>query len=166
MSSTGVAQAQGLDTEDSITLMVKWKNTTTGNLGTALYTASWIASPSDVHSQQRFFYAGHTGEINVDQAHRGYAINNDATGLASPNPLYMKYTPSAEGEFAGQSGYGYRSIESFVKSASDINSGIATTSDAGSHLATIQDTQWVTEILEAGRISLDNGGTTQMLNLI
>ena len=58
MSSTGVAKAQGLDTEDSITLMVKWKNTTTGNLGTALYTASWIASPSDVHSQQRFFYAG------------------------------------------------------------------------------------------------------------
>ncbi len=164
MSSTGVAQEQGLDTEDSITLIVKWKNTATGNLGTALYTASWIASQSDVHSQQRFFYAGHTGEINVDQAHRGYTIALDATGLASPNPLYMKYTPSAAGEFAGQSGYGYRSIESFVKSANDINNGIATICDARSDLATIQDTQWLTEILEAGRISLDNGGTTQMLS--
>ena len=165
MSSTGVAQAQGLDTEDSITLIVKWKNTATGNLGTALYTSSWIAPKSDVHSQQRFFYAGHTGEINVDQAHRGYSIANDATGFASPNPIYMKYTPSADGEFAGQSGYGYRSIDAFVKSASDINSGTATIGDARSELATIQDTQWVTEILEAGRISLDNGGTTQMLNL-
>ena len=77
----------------------------------------------------------------------------------------MKYTPSADGEFAGQSGYGYRSIDAFVKSASDINSGTATIGDARSELATIQDTQWVTEILEAGRISLDNGGTTQMLNL-
>ena len=26
--------------------------------GTAVYTSSWIAPKSDVHSQQRFFYMG------------------------------------------------------------------------------------------------------------
>lgn len=29
-----------------------------GSLGTGVYTSSWIAPKSDVHSQQRFFYMG------------------------------------------------------------------------------------------------------------
>ena len=33
---------------------------------------------SDVHSQQRWFYMGHHGEISVDQAHRGYTVATDA----------------------------------------------------------------------------------------
>jgi D-galacturonate reductase len=50
-----------------------------------------------------------SGEINVDQAHRGYnmAADADGSGLRSVNPLFMKYVPSG-GRFAGQSGYGYR----------------------------------------------------------
>ena len=31
----------------------------------------------------------------------------------------MKYTPDGEGRFAGQSGYGYRSIESFVEAGAN-----------------------------------------------
>jgi D-galacturonate reductase len=61
----GVAKAQDVDTEDTITLTVQWENLDdasgipNGSLGTAVYTSSWIAPPSDVHSQQRFFYMGH-----------------------------------------------------------------------------------------------------------
>ena len=33
----------------------------------AVYTSSWIAPKSDVHSQQRFFYQAHKGEVTVDQ---------------------------------------------------------------------------------------------------
>jgi D-galacturonate reductase len=61
--STGVAKDRfGLDTEDTITLTVQWENLSSSHtptsLGTAVYTSSWIAPPSDVHSQQRFFYMG------------------------------------------------------------------------------------------------------------
>ena len=129
-----------------------------GNLGTAVYTASWIAPRSDVHSQQRFFYMGHEGEIIIDQAHRGYSIATDASGYASANPLFMKYTPNAEGYFAGQNGYGYRSIEAFVNAVSSIQSGDAKPSDYDGHLAIICTTQTMTAILEAGRRSLDNSG--------
>lgn len=62
--------------------------------GTAVYTSSWVAPQADVHSQQRFFYMGHKGEINVDQAHRGYTVAKDGDGFRSVNPLYMKYTPT------------------------------------------------------------------------
>ena len=35
-----------------------------------VYTSSWVAPKSDVHSQQRFHYLGSKGELTVDQAHR------------------------------------------------------------------------------------------------
>lgn len=64
------------------------------NRGTAVYTSSWVAPKADVHSQQRFFYMGQKGEVNVDQAHRGYTVAKDGDGFRSVNPLFMKYTPT------------------------------------------------------------------------
>jgi len=160
MASTGVARnaPHHIDTEDTITLTVQWENVESGNLGTAIYTASWVAPTSDVHSQQRFFYMGHNGEIIIDQAHRGYSVATDASGYASANPLFMKYTPGADGYFVGQSGYGYRSFDAFVDAIRSIQSGDATPADYEGKLATIGTTQIMTAILEAGRRSLDSDG--------
>jgi len=72
MASKGVAKELiGVDCEDTITLQVQWRNRASHNAGSAIYTASWAAAKADVHSQQRFFYLGHKGEVTVDQAHRG-----------------------------------------------------------------------------------------------
>ena len=157
-SASGVAKQAGIETEDTITLTVSWQNRPSGNTGTAVYTSSWIAPQSDVHSQQRFFYMGHDGEITVDQAHRGYTVATDKHGFSSANPLFMKYEPDAAGFFAGQNGYGYRSIADFVAAAVAIKSGSKSACDYRGELATIDDTIWVTAILEAGRRSLDEGG--------
>lgn len=163
-AATGWAQSNGIDTEDTITLTVQWVNTESGNLGTAIYTASWIAPKSDVHSQQRLFYMGHNGEVTVDQAHRGYTIAEQDMGLVSANPLFMKYTPDSAGHFAGQHGYGFLSIEAFVDAARRFNSDVSSVpGDFRSKLALIQDTVWTTAILEAGRQSLDRNG--QPVNL-
>ena len=98
-AATGVATAIGIEAEDTITLTVTWQNVPSGNTGTAVYTSSWIAPKSDVHSQQRFFYMGHEGEVLVDQAHRGFSLATDTHGFASVNPLFMKYEPDADGYF-------------------------------------------------------------------
>ncbi len=108
---------------------------------------------------------GHEGEVTIDQAHRGYSIASDASGYSSPNPLFMKYTPDAQGYFSGQTGYGYRSIETFVQAAHEIRLGQAQPADFNSKLATAQDTLWVTAILEAGRKSLDSGGHRVLIEL-
>lgn len=157
-ASTGLAHAMDIPTEDSITLMVDWENFGNHHRATAIYTASWIAPKSDVHSQQRFFFMAHDGEIMVDQAHRGFSLATDLTGFSSANPLFMKYTPDNRGCFAGQSGYGYRSIEDFLRAADDIRNGRAVPSDFDGRLATAADTLLVTTILEAGRRSLDANG--------
>ena len=158
IASTGCAQSMDIPTEDTITLAVQWENQQSSHLGTALYTACWIAPPSDVHSQQRFFYMGHDGEITVDQAHRGYTLASDKQGYSSANPLFMKYTPDADGFFAGRAGYGYRSIADFIAAARAIREGRASVDSFRDKLATIQDTVVVTAILEAGRRSLDQQG--------
>lgn len=157
-AATGVAYSYGIRAEDTITLTVDWVNDASGNRATAIYTSSWIAPRSDVHSQQRFHWMAHGGEISVDQAHRGYTTSTDAAGFSSPNPLFMKYTPDADGFFSGQSGYGYRSIEAFIQAADSVRCGQAEPHDFHGKLATAKDTLLVTAILEAGRRSLDADG--------
>jgi len=155
-ASTGVAsQKLNREVEDTITLTVQWKNIKSGSLGTSVHTASWIAPPSDVHSQQRFFYMGHHGEINIDQAHRGYSLATDKSGFKSANPLFMKYTPR-NGKFVGQEGYGYKSIETFIKSSLNLSQNPSLLKELNRTLPTIENTLNVTKILEAGRKSLDS----------
>jgi D-galacturonate reductase len=163
MASTGIANARlgrsGI--EDTITLMVSFRNAD-DSTGHALFTASWVAPTADCHTQQSYHYVGARGELRVDQAHRGYTFSEDPidkTGsLATINPLYMRYIPDANGYFAGQQGYGYRSIEAFVMAAQGIENKSLSLNEASSNLASVAQTLPVTAILEAGRRSLDAGG--------
>ena len=155
IAATGVAQSMGIETEDTITLSTQWECSRTGTQASGIYTASWIAPKSDVHSQQRFHYMGSDGEIHIDQAHRGYSMSTDGEGFRSANPLFMKYEPDPNGRFAGQHGYGYRSIEAFIEAATRINAKASSPDDWSGKLATAEDTLAVTAILEAGRRSLD-----------
>jgi D-galacturonate reductase len=156
LAATGVASNKlGVEMEDTITLNVQWRNLGTHHLAMSSHTASWIAPKTDAHSQQRFFYMGHEGELQVDQAHRGYQQSTSA-GYASLNPLFMKYTPT-NGYFSGQQGYGYLSIAYFIEAALARKKGEWNIM-LEERLAKASETQQVTAILEAGRQSLDAGG--------
>ena len=158
LSSTGVAQAKlGRPCEDTITLSVQWRTLATNALGHALYTSSWVAPKADVHSQQRWFYMGQSGEVTVDQAHRGYTVCTDSGGYGSVNPLFWKPTPS-DGKFVGQACYGYVSFEAFVDAAAAVNSGELSLDRCDRDLPTMASTAGATAILEAGRRSLDSNG--------
>lgn len=176
-ASTGVAKKLfNIDCEDTITLTVCWeilnpsKQSASGApcsmlSATAVYTSSWVAPKADVHSQQRFFCMNERGEVTVDQAHRGYTVSTDAVGFKSVNPLFMKYTPT-DSRFSGQQGYGYRSLEAFIDAVNSVeNEGkpvrFYNTNDTG--LATIANTYRTTAILEAGRRSLDQKKTIEIL---
>ena len=99
------------------------------------------------------------GEVTADQCHRGYTLASDESdGLMSLNPLYIRNTPDTKGRYCGQAGYGYVSFERFVRAAPEINDGKKTPDDFDDELPTGRVTEGITAILEAGRISLDNGG--------
>eukprot|EP00400_MALV-I_sp_L67-5_P000513 gene513-285_t len=159
MASNGVAQ-KILDRpcEDTITLKVVWQNLQTKNIGTANYTASWVAGKADVHSQQRFFCLMEQGEVTADQCHRGYTVAEDGCDFQSYNPLYIRNKPDPKGRYCGQAGYGYVSFQKFVEAAQQIRNGTKKCTDFYDDLPCGFYVLFCTAILEAGRRSLDNGG--------
>ncbi|WP_051335350.1 Gfo/Idh/MocA family protein [Methylocapsa acidiphila] len=159
--ATGVGEALlGRSLEDTITLLVDWANIPSGAQGTAVYAASWVAPPSDVHSQQRFFGLWSDGEIRVDQAHRGYSVATLADGYSSPNPLFMRYS-SSDGGFDGQESYGYRSIAEFIEAVARARA-CGSVEAIPSTLPPPERQLQTTAILEAGRRSLDLQSTVSI----
>jgi D-galacturonate reductase len=160
-SSKGVAVELGCDpcTEDTISLLVTWnKQGEPSKRAVGVYTASWTApQKAGVHSNQYFHYLAANGEVRVDQAKRGYDIADDSVGqLQWLNPFYMRYAPDEDGNFNGQTGYGYISIEKFIDGCRAINDKTATLDDLDAKgLPTLKNTLATTAILEAGRRSID-----------
>ncbi|AEO56330.1 D-galacturonic acid reductase [Thermothelomyces thermophilus ATCC 42464] len=160
-ASKGVAVSMGCheSTEDTISLLVQWeKKDDRSKKATGVYTASWTApQKAGVHSNQYFHYLARDGEITVNQAKRGYDVAEDAAGqLVWYNPFYMRYAPDEDGNFNGQSGYGYVSFEKFVDGCRAINAGKLKPADLDAKgLPTLRNTIATTAILEAGRRSID-----------
>jgi D-galacturonate reductase len=74
----------------------------------------------------------------------------------------MKYVPS-HGKFAGQLGYGYRSLEAFIDAVRELNAGRMSLAECDDRLATLSSTFRTTAILEAGRRSLDEKRTIRIV---
>ncbi|KND93410.1 putative oxidoreductase YdgJ, partial [Tolypocladium ophioglossoides CBS 100239] len=160
-SSKGVATSLGCvdETEDTISLLVTWqRRDDASKRAVGVYTASWTAPQrAGVHTNQYFHYLASGGEIRVDQARRGYDVADDAAGqLQWFNPFYMRYAPDEDGNFNGQTGYGYISLEKFVDGCRAVNSGAEKPEDLDAKgLPTLGNTIATTAILEAGRRSID-----------
>ncbi|OXV05544.1 hypothetical protein Egran_06691 [Elaphomyces granulatus] len=160
-ASMGIAVDLGCipETEDTITLLVEWrKKTDPSKIATGVYTASWIApQKAGVHSNQYFHWMGSKGEVRINQAERGYKFTGDDQGqVVWLNPFYMRYVPDEEGNFGGQTGYGYISFEKFIDAVTALNEGRVTLDQLDARgLPTLKNTIATTAILHAGRISLD-----------
>ncbi|KKK12020.1 hypothetical protein P175DRAFT_0455826 [Aspergillus ochraceoroseus IBT 24754] len=168
-ASTGTAVDLGCvpETEDTITLLVEWKHKTKpGKVATGVYTASWTApQKAGVHSNQYFHYMAANGEIRINQAKRGYDVTGDDAGLNWINPFYMRYAPDDEGNFSGQTGYGYISFEKFIDAVTALNEGRVTLDDLDARpIPTLKNTIATTAILHAGRLSLDEKRPVEILS--
>ena len=161
--SKGVATSMGCvdGTEDTISLLVQWeKPGEPSKRGIGVYTSSWTAPKrAGVHTNQYLHYMASNGEIRIDQGKRGYDVADDNVGqICWINPFYMRYAPDEDGNFNGQTGYGYISIEKFIDGCRAVNAGQAKPEDLDAKaLPTLRNTIATTAILEAGRRSMDEG---------
>ncbi|KAI9928989.1 hypothetical protein ASPWEDRAFT_169177 [Aspergillus wentii DTO 134E9] len=168
-ASQGAAAALGCtpETEDTITLLVEWRRKDDPTkIATGVYTASWTApQKAGVHSNQYFHYMGSKGEVRINQAKRSYDVTDDEQGLIWVNPFYMRYAPDEEGNFAGQTGYGYISFEKFIDAVTAVNEGRVTLDQLDARpLPTLKNTIATTAILNAGRVSLDEKRPVEIVN--
>ena len=68
----------------------------------------------------------------------------------------MRYAPDEEGNYGGQTGYGYVSFEKFIDAITALNEGRVTLDQLDQRgLPTLKNTIATGAILHAGRISLD-----------
>lgn len=75
----------------------------------------------------------------------------------------MRYTPDEEGNFGGQTGYGYVSFEKFIDAVTALNEGKTTLDQLDRQdLPTLKNTIATTAILHAGRVSLDERRTVEI----
>lgn len=78
--------------------------------------------------------------------------------------FYMKYAPDEAGNFAGQGGYGYVSFEKFVDAVTSLKEEEVTLDDLDKRgLPTLQNTIATGAILEAGRRSIDEKRTIEIV---
>lgn len=168
-SSRGLAVDLGCvqGTEDTISLMVTWERPGEADRqALSVFTASWTAPRhAGVHTSQHFHYLASGGELRVDQARRGYELVDEAAGQSqSLNPFYMSYAPGPDGNFAGQTGYGYQSIEAFVNGCRALNAGqVSLEALEAMDMPALANTLATTAILEAGRRSLDEGRRVEIV---
>lgn len=77
----------------------------------------------------------------------------------------MKYAPDEEGNFGGQTGYGYISFEKFIDAVTALNEGRVTLDQLDARpLPTLQNTIATTAILHAGRVSLDEKRSVEIVS--
>src|SRR6266511_4227085 len=103
------------------------------------------------------------GEIRINQAKRGYDVTDNSSPATDHitwyNPFYMKYAPDEEGNFNGQTGYGYISFEKFVDAVTGLKEGRVDLGELDRRgLPTLGNTVATAAILEAGRVIWYEGG--------
>lgn len=82
-----------------------------------------------------------------------------------PGRFYMRYAPDEEGNFAGQTGYGYISFEKFIDAVTALNEGRVTLDELDKRgLPTLRNTIATTAILHAGRKSLDEKRSVEIVS--
>lgn len=76
----------------------------------------------------------------------------------------MKYAPDEEGNFNGQTGYGYISFEKFVDAVTALKEGRATLDELDKRgLPTLKNTLATGAIMAAGRKSLDENRSVEIV---
>ena len=146
----GVLAARGIDTFDSVHVMLEWTNATdrTDSFITHFDT-NWIDPDStSALSDQRFTIVGTIGRLDCDQKNRGIELVRAGSGVSQVNPYFSEFLPDADGKLAFQ-GYGYRSIAQFVHDVHRLRAGTVTLSHLEAHRPSFRQACVSTAVVEA-----------------
>lgn len=120
------------------------------------------ASPSWKSADTHLADVAAKGKILIYEAKRGYDVAEDsAMGI---NPFYMKYAQDKEGNSNGRTGNGHVSFEKFVDPVTARDEKRVTLEELDKRgLPMIKNTIGTTEILEAGRRSMDENRMVEIV---
>jgi predicted dehydrogenase len=151
-------QEQGIDTEDAVQVMIRWK-TPHGVPFVSTHLTNWIdPDGSSAMSDQRLTVVGTLGRYRSDQKDRGVQMVTDASGVEDVNPYFtsLSYDP-ALGALRCL-GYGPDSILTFVEDVADLRAGRRAPADLEGLRPTFASALVSTAAIEAAGESLKRDG--------
>jgi D-galacturonate reductase len=157
IGTRGTLSALGVDTCDSVLATIAWQPRGGGDEFVAQLAIGWIdPNTTPALSDQKFFLVGSRGRLDLDQTDRGVRLVTPDAGVETPNPHFsMVLGEDDEQSFRG---YGYRSVERFLRDAADVIAGRTTPGALDAIRPTFRQALVSTAVVEAANDSLRDAG--------
>jgi len=116
-----ILKQKGLDTYDSIHAIIEWQNPQhPKDVFISQFNTNWIdPNITTALSDQKYKVVGTKGRIECDQKNRGIEVVHESSGIRHVNPYFSEYLSDPDGKM-GFGGYGFTSINLFIKDVRDI----------------------------------------------
>ncbi len=163
VGSKGVLAEKGVDTWDSVHATVIWENAADRGEFVSQLAIGWIdPNSSSALSDQRYFLVGSRGRVDLDQTDRGIRLVSAPSGLETPNPHFSMVL--GEGDGLAFQGYGYRSIERFLKDVAHVKAGKVSPSSLDETRPSFRQSLVSTAVIESVNQSLGADGAWRKIS--
>ena len=156
-------KSKGIDTYDSIQVIVNWIRQDGGNF-ISTHLTNWIDSnKSSAMSDQKISILGTNGKLISDQKNRGMQIVSDIEGVNDVNPYFTN--SHLNQNTIEYSGYGIDSVLSFVKDIIDYKSKNVTLKELDFNRPSFKNSLCSVSVIEAVNKSLKKNSIITRVNL-
>ena len=144
-----------LKTEDSIQVIVKWKNLK-GKYFSQTLLLNWIdPKNTSAMSDQNLNFVGTLGRIELDQKIRGVKSIGEKSVLEDINPDFCRMYKNEDGSTEWE-GYGIDSIQTFLEDITDLTNKKIDKKKLIKIRPSLEESKYSTAVLEAANYSLKN----------
>jgi predicted dehydrogenase len=158
IGTNGVLKSKGIDTWDSVHVMLEWENTQSGDKIVSNFNTNWIdPTTTSAMSDQRYKVVGTKGRLEIDQKNRGVEFVSEIDGVQQMNPYFSEYLPDADGQLQFQ-GYGHKSIAQFLADVQNLEQGSTTRQELEKNRPDISASLVSTAVVDAVNESLKENG--------
>ena len=152
-----VLTTHGIDTYDSVHATTLWSKPNGGSF-VGQFNTNWIDPvTTSAMSDQKYTIVGSKGRLEMDQKNRGIQLISEGQTPQSLNPYFSEFLPDSGGNLRFQ-GYGFVSIQTFVKDVTSLMAGSITPVQIDNKRPSFIDALPSTAVLEAVNKSLERGG--------
>lgn len=154
----GWLAATGIDTCDSVQVMVEWQMLS-GSKFASTFLTNWVdPAGTSALSDQRIKVIGTKGRFESDQKRRGIQVVSDDQGTEEPNPDFCLAYQVPGCEKIAYRGYGIESVHTFLKDVTRIAEKDIDPADLEGQRPTFRDALVSTAVVEAANHSLAKDG--------
>lgn len=162
VGTRSVLAEAGVDTPDSVHALTRWQPPGGGAPVVCQLATGWIdPRTSSAMSDQRYVLVGADGRIECDQKNRGLSVVGGA-GVEAVNPYFSQLLVGGDGPRF--SGYGPRSIATFLGDVAAIRRGEADAASFEGRRPTFADALPSTAVVDAINRSLAAGATWETVD--